>query len=128
MWICSEKWASVDEKDRLILTGTGPLIISVTEDEEPQLSAEVSTLITEGLSTSSHKMYLDSSPRIYPNPVGESFSIHGLDGFPLTLFDASGRVLKQLGDYREGSEISCGDLLPGIYMVKLGINMMIKEI
>ena len=121
-WTCSEEWAVVDEDHRLTMTGTGPLTISVTVDEEPPLSAEVSTLITENISTSSQEISRISSPRLYPNPVGESVSIHGVDGIHLTLFDASGRVLKQQGDYREGSEISCGDLPPGIYMVKLGLN------
>jgi len=121
-WICSEDWAMVDGDQKLILTGTGPLTISVIADEEPQLGAEVSTIITEDISTSSQKLSLVSSPRIYPNPAGKSFQIHGVGGIPITLFDASGRALKQLDNYLEGVEISCRDLPPGIYMVKLGVN------
>ncbi len=119
-WTCSEEWAVVDEQHRLKMTGTGPLTISATVDEEPPLSTAVSTTIALDMSTSIREMNGVSRPLLFPNPAGEVLRIQGVDGIPLTLFDASGRVLKKVDDYREGSEIAVGDLMPGIYMLKLG--------
>ncbi len=119
-WKCSEEWAVVDEQHRLKMTGTGPLTISAMVDEEPQLSTAVSTIIALDLSTSIQEMSGVSRPLLFPNPAGEVVRIQGVDGTRLTLFDASGSVLKKVDDYREGSEIAVGDLMPGIYMLKLG--------
>lgn len=121
-WTCSEDWAVVDEDQRLTMTGTGPLTISATVDEEPQLSASVSTTIIHNLSTAIQEWTGMSKPRLYPNPAGEKFYILGVENIPLTLFDASGRMIKQIPNYRLGMEISTGDMLPGIYMIRLGKN------
>ena len=119
-WTCSEDWALVDEDNWLRTNGTGPLTISATVDEDPSLWAEVSTLIYAEMSTSGDERKEFINPRIYPNPVGESCRIEGVEGASLSLLDASGRILWQLASYQEGLEIPCGDLKPGIYMLKLG--------
>lgn len=119
-WTCSEEWADVDEDNFLIVTGSGPLSISARVDEEPQLEASVSTLVSMDLTTTLETRRDLSLPAIFPNPAGESFRVHGVDGVRLTLYDASGRMLKHVADYREGTEIACDCLLPGIYMLKLG--------
>ena len=119
-WTCSEDWAEVDEENYLKMTGTGPLTISARVDEEPQLEASVSTLVSVDLTTTLGTGRERPSPAIFPNPAGESFRVNGVDGVRLTLYDASGRMLKQKADYREGTEIACSELLPGIYMLKLG--------
>jgi len=119
-WTCSEEWAEVDEGSYLRMTGTGPLTISARVDEEPQVEASVSTLVSMDLTTNIGAGRDLSPPSIFPNPAGESFRVHGVDGVRLTLYDASGRMLKHVADYREGMDVACGDLLPGIYMLKLG--------
>ena len=61
-----------------------------------------------------------AKPGIFPNPVRDHFKLRGADGSPLTLFDASGRIVKQLDHYQEGNDISSADLQPGIYVLKIG--------
>ena len=121
-WTCSEDWAVVDEENWLRITGTGPLTITATVDEEALLEASVSTSVVQGVSTSLRELEDISNLRLFPNPVRDHFQIRGADGIPVILYDASGRVLRQLDDYHEGKEISCTDLEPGIYMLKLGVE------
>ena len=110
----------MDEDNYLIMNGAGPLTISARVDEEPQLEAFVSTIISMDLPASIGTLEEITPPAIFPNPAGEFFRVHGVDGVWLTLYDASGRMLKHVDNYRAGMEIACGDLLPGIYMLKLG--------
>ena len=60
------------------------------------------------------------NPGLFPNPAREYFYIRGAGSSPLTLFDVSGRMLRQLDNYQEGSVISCAESGPGIYLVKIG--------
>lgn len=119
IWTCSEDWAHVDDENLLRTTGTGPLSISLTVDEEPLLQTSVSTNIVQGIASSAEEVGLNANLRLFPNPAGDYFRILGVDDISLTLYDVSGRLLRQVDDYREGSEISCVDLEPGIYMLKL---------
>ncbi len=120
LWSTNQEWAVVNDEGLLNITGSGPLTISATVDEEPQLSATVSTIISGDQSTSIHDMQGFSMPGIFPNPAGEMIHIQGVDGIPVTLFDASGRVLKQVDDYRQGAEIPTGNLKGGVYLLKVG--------
>jgi len=119
-WTCSEDWAMVDEEQLLITEGTGLLTISASVDGEPQLLASVSTLIIEKQITSTDIVNTSLALRLYPNPAGEQVRIYGAEGARVTIFDASGRMLKQIRDYREGMEIPIGAFPPGVYLVKLG--------
>jgi hypothetical protein len=119
-WTTSQEWAVVNDEGLLNVDGTGPLTIYATVDEEPQLSAAVSTIISQDQSTSIHDLQRVSMPGIFPNPAGEVIRIRGVDGTRVTIFDTSGRVVMQLDDYRRGAEIYTGDLTGGIYVVMLG--------
>ncbi len=119
-WSCSEEWAVVDEDHVLRVTGTGPLSLSLTVDQEPSLQLSASTMIVEAITSSGTEIRNMAKPGIFPNPVRDYFQLRGADGSPLTLFDASGRIVKQLDHYPEGSDISSADLQPGIYVVKIG--------
>lgn len=119
-WTCSEPWASVDEDMWLNVSGTGPLTISATVDEGFGLNASVSTEIIEGNTTSIREADKVLSPGLFPNPVGDHFQIRGARHNSLSLYDASGRVLRRLENYDEGRKISCADLQAGIYMIRLG--------
>jgi len=118
-WICSEKWAVVDEEQRLFINGTGSLTISATVDEEPLLQTSVSTLITQGTSTTIKEVNAAGNFVLFPNPADEYVRIAGVDGASVTLFDSSGRMLKQLPSFRVGMEIITGELVPGVYLVKV---------
>lgn len=119
-WTCSADWAGVDEQQILHTEGTGPLSISASVVNEPQLLASVSTLIIENQITSANALSAAPALRLYPNPVGEQVRIYGGEGAAVTIFDASGRMLEKIADYREGTDIHLGGLAPGVYLVKLG--------
>lgn len=119
-WICSEEWAVVDENHILRVSGTGPLTLTLTVDQEPLLQVSASTMIVEALTSSGTEIQTMAQAGLFPNPARDHFQIRGAGSGPLTLFDASGRILRQLDHYREGSDISSADLESGIYVVKIG--------
>lgn len=119
-WSCSADWAWVDEQQLLHMEGAGPLSISASVENEPQLFASVSTLIVENQITTMHALNAAPALRLYPNPAGEQVRIYGVEGVAVTIFDASGRVLKKIVNYREGMEISIDGFTSGVYLVKLG--------
>lgn len=82
--------------------------------------ASISTTIVEAITSSGNEIQNMAKPGIFPNPVRDHFQIRGADESPLTLFDASGRIVKQLDHYQDGSDISSADLEPGFYVVKIG--------
>lgn len=119
-WTCSADWAWVDEQQILQMEGTGPLSISASVENEPQLLASVSTFIIESQITSRNTLNAAPALRLYPNPAGEQVRLYGVEGVAVTIFDASGRVLKKIANYREGMEISIEGFSSGVYLVKLG--------
>jgi len=118
-WTCSEEWARVDEDDMLKTEGTGLLGISARVSSEPRLLASVTTTIIGSLLGSEDLRKLRPEIGLYPNPAGEHFRISGIEGAGLVVFDASGRMLDQIFNYREGAEIFVGGLKPGLYLVKV---------
>lgn len=119
-WSTSEDWALVDKEQQLIMDGTGPLTISATVDEEPLVSASVSTLVIQNQATPGKDLRKIAGLVLYPNPAGELFQITGVDGAPVSLFDASGRLIAKEEHYRSGMKISCAEFVPGVYLVKIG--------
>ncbi len=118
-WRSNQEWAVVDEDQQLKIFGTGSLTISATVDEEPLLHASVSTHIIPFQVTSGDAAIASLAPRLYPNPAGDQVRIAGVENAAVTLFTASGRMLKQIPVYREGMGIECGELLPGVYLLKV---------
>ncbi len=119
-WSCSEEWAEVDENHVLRVRGTGPLTLTLTVDREPLLQATASTTIVTTITSADDESHDINKPGLFPNPARDYFQIRGAGSSPLTFFDVSGRLLRQLENYQEGSVISCADLEPGIYLVKIG--------
>lgn len=118
-WTCSKDWAVVDEDELLRTDGTGSLVVSATVSGEPELQASVSTTIVESQYTAGDAEIVSSEIGLYPNPADKGFRISGVEEAVVILFDASGRKLNQIPDYREGMEINTGHLKTGFYLVKV---------
>ena len=119
-WTTSEQWAVVDESHRLSLSGTGALTLTATVVSNPMLQASVSTLVTPGISTVLETMREVPEISLYPNPARESLFISGVEDEDLTIFDLSGKVIRQVRCYQADSEIEIPELLPGIYLIRIG--------
>ncbi|MBM3161526.1 MAG: T9SS type A sorting domain-containing protein, partial [Bacteroidetes bacterium] len=59
----------------------------------------------------------------YPNPVEELLTVENLDlAFPIEITNAMGQKVFQ-GQVKQSLEqINCAQLIPGIYMLKNGVN------
>ena len=119
-WTISEPWAEVDENHRLSVSGTGALTLTATVIGKPLLQASVSTLVVPAVSTSHRSMNEAHEIRVYPNPARNTFRISGMEEKDLTLFDLSGRALRTEKAYQADREIDIADLLPGLYLVRIG--------
>jgi hypothetical protein len=120
IWTTSEPWAVVDASHRLTVNGTGVLTLSAKVAGDPLLQASVSTRVIPAVSTALGNLSAEKVIRIYPNPAREAFFISGVEEGDLTLFDLSGKVIRQVADYRADSKIHIPDLLPGIYLIQMG--------
>jgi hypothetical protein len=119
-WTISEPWAEVDENYRLSVSGTGTLTLTATVSGKPLLQASVSTLVVPAVSTSHRSMNQTHEIRIYPNPALNTFRISGVEEEELTLFDLRGRALLTEKACQADREIDIADLLPGLYLVRIG--------
>lgn len=120
IWTSSEPWAEVDAYHLLTVHGNGALTLTATVTGSPELQASVSTLVVPEVTTSLGVLTSVSEIRLYPNPAREGFFISGVEEPDLTLFDLSGKVIRQLKGYRTESEIDIRDLQAGIYLIRIG--------
>jgi hypothetical protein len=119
-WTTSEQWAVVDESHQLTLTGTGALTLTATVVSNHLLQASVSTLVTPGVTTVLENVRAVPEISLYPNPARESLFISGVEDEDLTIFDLSGKVIREVKCYQADSEIKIPALLPGIYLIRIG--------
>lgn len=119
-WTSSEAWAEVDENHRLSLSGSGALTLTATVTGQPSLQASVSTLVVPAIATSLESIKRVPEISIYPNPARSTFRISGAEEEDLSLFDLGGRVIRTVEAYQADREIDITDLLPGIYLVRIG--------
>ena len=69
---------------------------------------------------------------IYPNPVSERLNVKlnsDLDGqFHLTIYDQTGRIVKQLTDLSKGShEVDVSHLADGVYLIEMRQGQFVKS-
>ncbi len=119
-WTTSEPWAVVDAYHHLTVNGTGVLTLTAKVVGDPLLQASVSTRIIPAVATALGTPRADEELRLYPNPAREAFFISGVEEVNLTLFDLSGKVIRRVKEYQADSEIEIQDLLPGIYLIRMG--------
>ena len=119
-WTSSEPWAEVDAYHLLTVNGTGALTLTATVPGSPKLQASVSTLVVPSVSTSLGILRSAEEIRLYPNPAREVFFISGVEEQDLTLFDLSGKIIRQLKGYRAEGEIDIRDLQRGVYLLRIG--------
>ena len=119
-WTSSEPWAEVDDNHRLSVYGTGALTLTANPVGHPALQASVSTLVVSSVATSLENTKPVPEILIYPNPARRAFRISGTGEEGFTLFDLSGQILLEVDAYQPGSEIDITDLLPGLYLLRVG--------
>jgi len=119
-WSSSEPWAEVDAYHLLTVNGTGALTLTATVPGTPLLQASVSTVVVPAVTTTLGILRSAQEIRLYPNPAREAFFISGVEEKDLTLYDLSGKVIRQFKDYRAEGALDIRDLKPGVYLVRIG--------
>uniref|UniRef100_UPI003D332678 InlB B-repeat-containing protein n=1 Tax=Carboxylicivirga agarovorans TaxID=3417570 RepID=UPI003D332678 len=61
--------------------------------------------------------------QIYPNPATTYFIVKGAGGQTLSIYNASGILIKQMTDIGEEQTVEVGNLPKGIYIVKVGLGV-----
>lgn len=120
VWTANEPWAEVDANHLLRVNGTGALILSAAVPGSPGLQATVSTLVVPAVTTDVGVLGSAAEIRLYPNPARDVFFISGVEEKELTLFDLTGKALKQYKGYRAESALDITDLQAGVYLIRIG--------
>ncbi len=73
-------------------------------------------------SVNTHHRDSENELRLYPNPASTTIRFMPTDGLQvvdrISVYDLSGRLVKEINNHPSGSEIYVGDLSPGIYVLK----------
>ena len=118
-WTTSISGATVDEDFLLRVTEEGPLSITATLTDRPEIAATVSTSVLF------NQTYADGDTRssdgliLYPNPASTSFRIKGCFNASLYLYDASGKMVMHIADYQEESILDISALPGGVYPLRV---------
>jgi len=118
-WTTSDPGATVDENYKLRVTEEGPLTITASLADRPEISASVSTTIQFDHTSAPGGPGLNRELVVYPNPASDHFMVKGGRKGSLLLYDASGKELIRVDHYQEGSVVDIGAYPQGVYLVKL---------
>jgi hypothetical protein len=118
-WSTSNAGATVDGNNLLRVTEEGPLTITATLSDRPEISATASTLVQLNRTNVPGVTKFAQEPALYPNPATHYFSVRGSRSSSLLLLDASGRVLRNVDHYQEGMVVDISGYNPGIYLVRM---------
>jgi hypothetical protein len=118
-WNTSNSGAMVDGNQMLKVTEEGPLTITATLSERPEISATVSTMVQLNRTHEPGGFGFDEKVRLYPNPVTDYFRAKGIHNGSLLLLDASGKALIRMDSYQEETAVNLSGYPGGIYLVKI---------
>lgn len=126
-WSSSNPGVTVDEQYVLRASETGPLTLTVTLTDKPEVSTTVYTTIV-ATATSAYEAGLDvEGPYIFPNPSSEFVQIRGIQKVTLGIYTAEGRRALYLEDYH-GGILDISSLPSGIYMVRIDNGVSMKHL
>ena len=116
-WATSHAGAWVDEYHILRLAEEGPLSVSASLSDRPEISASVSTMVDFD-DTYVH-VPTGTGPLVYPNPTSGEFRIGNCNGASVYLYDTSGKKLMEIAHYQEETVLDIRALSDGIYALQI---------
>jgi len=125
-WVTSAPGAVVNEYNTLSVTEEGPLTITATLSDRPEIFARVSTTVQFYQTSLDEPAGSDTGPYLYPNPVSDIFRVKGAQNSTILLFDASGKELIKVDPYQEEMALDISGYAPGIYLVKMKMGTTSK--
>jgi hypothetical protein len=121
-WTTSSTGASVDENMLLRVTEEGPLTLTASLLDRPEISATTSTNVLFTQTHANENIRSSDGSALYPNPTSGIFRIRGCTGASLYLFDVSGKELMRVENYREESELDISSFPRGSYMIQIVLD------
>ena len=118
-WVTSAPGAIVNEYNTLSVTEEGPLTITATLSDRPEIFATVSTTVQFYPTSLDEPAGSDTGPYLYPNPVSDIFRVKGGQNSTILLFDASGKELIKVDTYQEEMALDISGYPPGMYLIKM---------
>lgn len=122
-WEVNMSGASVDENMMLTLTESGELTLHAFLEDDPEVSASVSVLVD--LEDETHiKETGEYLVSVYPNPADDhiALSFPAGESTEVNIYHSDGRLILSMNDYAPDSMVFTGDLVPGIYLVRIRVN------
>ena len=103
--------------DNVAVGWTGPGISAITVIG----GANIAPFQSSGGRLAANESFVpELSVRVYPNPVGQEFTVSGLAALSVVEIVApDGRVLKRHDEVADQSRIATGELNPGLYIVRI---------
>lgn len=125
-WTTSRPGASVDDNYMLRLTEEGPLSISASLSDRPEISATVTTDVQFNQTHSGDPVGSGGELLLYPNPASDYFRVKGVGTGSMQFIDARGKELIYVEQYQEEREVDISAFPRGVYMIKLENGSSIK--
>ena len=119
LWTTSRPGATVDENHLLRITEEGSLTLTATMESRPEISTSVTTNVDFSHTGVAGASVLGTGLVLYPNPASDFFRVRGVGKLSLSLYDASGRTLKQVDQYEKERALNISGYPSGIYLVKM---------
>jgi hypothetical protein len=116
-WTTSHAGAEVDKDNILRLTEEGPLTVTASLIDLPEISASVSTMVD--FDETYVQGTAEPGPLLYPNPTSGIFRIRNCQGASIQLYDSSGKKLMHLDHYQAESVLDIRTLPNGIYTLHI---------
>ena len=118
-WTTNGSGANVDDHQMLRVTGDGPLTVTATLSERPEISATVSTLVQLDQTGGLLRDMSGDKPLLYPNPFMDHFNMRGARNRSLVVYDASGKALLSMDHLLEVTSVDMDGSPAGIYLMRI---------
>jgi len=125
-WATSNPGATVDGNHLLRVTEEGPLTITASLSDRPEISATASTTVQMNRTNIPDGRGFEDEVIIYPNPASDYFRVSGIRNSSMVLFDASGKALMRVDNYQEGMPLDISGYPGGVYLVRMGMGDSIQ--
>ena len=119
-WTITGSGATVDDHQILSVTEEGPLTLTATLSDRPDISATVSTVVQLKQTGGLPGNISGDEPLLYPNPVWDHFKIRGTHNSSLVVYNSSGKALIRMDHYTNETTVDLNGYPEGIYLVRIG--------
>ncbi len=117
-WSTNQEWAVIDENDKLVVNGSGALIITAELESNPEIKTSIQTFVNTATSTKLQELY-SADIKVFPNPVFNWLKVENIKDATISIQNLNGQELifkTRCGDFEEFDVQNFPD---GIYILKV---------